>query len=50
MTTPPNPDSEVFEHTEGTIDTGYVIRDKDNGNEFVWVPVDKNQKITLYIM
>ena len=49
VTTPPNPDSEVFEHTEGTIDTGYVIRDKDNGNEFVWVPVDKNQKITLKV-
>ena len=31
-----------FEHTEGTKDTGFVIRDNSgtetNGNEFVWVP------------
>ena len=46
-TTPPNPDPNIFEHTEGTIDTGYVIRDKNNGNEFVWVPVEADQKITL---
>ena len=37
-----------FTHTEGTIDTGYVIQDGD-GNEFVWVPVDKNQKITIEV-
>ena len=49
VTSPLNPDSNVFEHTEGTIDTGYVIRDKNNGNEFVWVPVDKNQKIILKV-
>ena len=28
-----------FEHTEGEIDTGYVIKDTSIGNEFVWVPV-----------
>ena len=49
-TTPPNPDSSIFEHVDGTtIDTGYVIRDKNNGNEFVWVPVEANQKITLNV-
>ena len=37
-----------FTHTEGTRDTGYVIKDS-NGNEFVWIPVDKNQKITVKI-
>ncbi len=47
--TPPNPDSNIFEYLTGTIDTGYVIKDKNNGNEFVWVPVDANQKITLKI-
>ena len=45
--TPPNPDSNIFEYKEGTIDTGYVIIDKNNGNEFVWVPLEKDQKITL---
>ena len=29
-----------FEHTEGTWNTGYVIKDTSNGNEFVWVPVN----------
>ena len=37
---------EGFEHTEGTWDTGYVIKDTSNGNEFVWVPVD-GQKIKI---
>ncbi len=37
-----------FTHTEGTKETGYVIQD-GNGNEFVWVPVDRNQKIKLQI-
>ena len=37
-----------FTHTEGTIDNGYVIKDGD-GNEFVWVPVNKDQKITLKV-
>ena len=46
VTTVPVPTG--FTHTEGTIDTGYVIQDED-GNEFVWVPVDKNQKITLKV-
>ena len=48
-TAPPNPDSSVFQHTEGSINTGYVIRDKNNGNEFVWVPVKKDQKISLNV-
>ena len=37
-----------FTYKEGTINTGYVIQD-EAGNEFVWVPVDKDQKITLKI-
>ena len=28
-----------FEYLEGTVDTGYVIKNKTDGNEFVWVPV-----------
>lgn len=28
-----------FTHTEGTVDTGYVIKDNTLGNEFVWIPV-----------
>ncbi len=49
-TTPPNPDSSIFEHVSGTtIDTGYIIKDKNNGNEFVWVPVEANQKIQLKV-
>ena len=47
VTTPPLPSSD-FTHTEGTVDTGYVIKDS-NGNEFVWVPVDKNQKIKIKV-
>ena len=35
-----------FEHTEGTKETGFVIRDNSgtdtNGNEFVWVPCTEN--------
>ena len=45
--TPPLPSSD-FTHTEGTVDTGYVIQDS-NENEFVWVPVDKNQKIQINV-
>ena len=45
--TPPLPSND-FTHTEGTVDTGYVIQDS-NGNEFVWVPVDKNQKIQINV-
>lgn len=33
---------EGFKHIEGTVEEGYVIQDKSNGNEFVWVPVDVN--------
>ena len=43
------PEVAGFTHTEGTtIDTGYVIQDGD-GNEFVWVPVDKDQKISVNV-
>ena len=45
--TPPVPTG--FTYTgEGTVDTGYVIQDA-SGNEFVWVPVDKNQKIQINV-
>ena len=47
VTTPPLPSSD-FTHTEGTVDTGYVIKDS-SGNEFVWVPVDKNQKLKIKV-
>ena len=40
------PTLEGFSYKEGTIDTGYVVVDGE-GNEFVWVPVDKNQKIKI---
>ena len=47
---PPMPSSGNFEHVAGTeVSNGYVIRDKDNGNEFVWVPVDKDQKIQINV-
>ncbi len=45
--TPPLPSSD-FSHIDGTVDTGYVIKDS-KGNEFVWVPVDKNQKIKINV-
>ena len=45
--TPPLPSSD-FTHIDGTVDTGYVIKDS-KGNEFVWVPVDKNQKIKINV-
>ena len=46
VTTEPPMPNENFEHVAGTtIDSGYVIRDTTNGNEFVWVPVDQNQRI-----
>ena len=50
-----------FVHVGGTIDEGYVISDNANdvdkgvdstellGNQFVWVPVDKDQKITINV-
>ena len=44
---PPMPDG--FSHVEGTtVEDGYVIKDA-SGNEFVWVPVDKNQKIKINV-
>ena len=45
--TPPLPSSD-FSHIDGTVDTGYVIKDS-KGNEFVWVPVDKNQKLKINV-
>ena len=48
-TDPPMPNGN-FEHVDGTIDTGYVIRDTTNGNEFVWVPVDQNQRIEINVI
>ena len=47
VTTPPMPSSE-FSYVTGSVDDGYVIQDK-NGNQFVWVPVDKNQKIKVNV-
>ena len=50
VTTDPPMPNDNFEHVAGTdINNGYVIKDKTNGNEFVWVPVDKNQKIEINI-
>ena len=38
-----------FSHVDGTtVEDGYVITDT-SGNEFVWVPVDKNQKIKINV-
>ena len=31
-----------FAYTEGTVDTGYVIKDSE-GNEFVWIPVANDE-------
>ena len=50
VTTDPPMPNENFEHVAGTdIDSGYVIRDKDNGNEFVWIPVKQNQRIEINV-
>lgn len=38
-----------FTHTEGTVDTGYVIQDTNIGNEFVWIPV-KSGTYTAYVI
>ena len=35
-----------YTYKEGSRDTGLVIQD-GSGNEFVWVPVNQNQKLTL---
>ena len=45
VTTPPMPSG--FRHTTGSISDGYVIT--DGTNEFVWIPVDQNQKIKLEV-
>ena len=37
-----------FTHTTGEVDSGYVIKDTNNGNEFVWVPV-AGKKYTVYV-
>ena len=37
-----------FRHTEGSKDTGFIIQD-EKGNEFIWVPVNKNQTIKLKV-
>lgn len=37
-----------FSHIDGTVDDGYVIQDGD-GNQFVWVPVDKDQKLQINV-
>lgn len=50
VTTDPPMPNDNFEHVAGTdIDNGYVIKDKTKGNEFVWVPVDKNQRIEINV-
>ena len=50
VTTDPPMPNENFKHVAGTtIDSGYVIRDTTNGNEFVWVPVDQNQRIEINV-
>ena len=52
VTEPPIPNtgdpSNVFTHVDGTVENGYVIQDT-NGSQFVWVPVDKNQKIKINV-
>ena len=45
--TPPMPSSD-FSYVTGTVDDGYVIEDA-NRNQYVWVPVDKNQKIKVNV-
>ena len=45
--TPPMPSSD-FSYVTGTVDDGYVIKD-GKGNEYVWVPVDKKQKIKVNV-
>ena len=47
--TPPMP-GETFTHVDDTtIANGYVVRDSANGNEFVWIPVAKDQVISLNV-
>ena len=47
VTTPPMPSSE-FSYVTGSVDDGYVIEDT-NENQYVWVPVDKDQKIKVNV-
>ena len=35
-----------FNHTEGSWNTGYVIKETTTGNEFVWVPVNTSNPLT----
>ena len=32
-----------FKYVEGTKETGIIIRDENNGNEFVWIPADADE-------
>ncbi len=45
--TPPMPSSD-FSCVTGTVDDGYVIQDGE-GNQYVWIPVDKNQKLKVNV-
>ena len=47
VTTPPMPSSD-FSYVTGSVDDGYVIQDGE-GNQYVWIPVDKNQKIKVNV-
>ena len=47
VTTPPMPSSD-FSYVTGSVDDGYVIQDTD-GNQYVWIPVDKNQKLKVKV-
>ena len=45
--TPPMPSSD-FLYVTGSVDDGYVIQDGEE-NQYVWIPVDKNQKIKVNV-
>ena len=47
VTTPPMPSSD-FSYVTGSVDDGYVIQDGEE-NQYVWIPVDKNQKIKVNV-
>ena len=44
--TPPMPTG--FSYVDGTVDDGYIIQD-ESGNQFVWVPVEKGQKLQINV-
>ena len=44
--TPPIPTG--FSYVDGTVNNGYIIQDA-SGNQFVWVPVDKDQKLKINV-